>query len=58
MYALIADPNRLTLLAVKANTGVEAVWVYHMARVRRGRRLSGGVWPAHVSPDCITRPHA
>jgi hypothetical protein len=50
MYAPIADPNRLTLLAVKANTGVEAVWVYHMVRVRQGERFSGGAW---LAPTCL-----
>ena len=36
---------RRALVAVRANTGVEAAWVYHMARVRQGERLRGGVWP-------------
>jgi len=36
---------RRALVAVRANTGVEAAWVYHMVEVSRGRRLSGGVWP-------------
>jgi gamma-glutamylcyclotransferase (GGCT)/AIG2-like uncharacterized protein YtfP len=49
---------RRALVATRANTGVEAAWVYHMVGSNRGRRLSGGVWPPHVSPDCITRPHA
>lgn len=41
---------RRALVAVRANTGVEAAWVYHMARVRRGGRLRGGVWPeAHLT---------
>jgi gamma-glutamylcyclotransferase (GGCT)/AIG2-like uncharacterized protein YtfP len=35
---------RRALVAVRANTGVEAAWVYHMARVRQGQRLLGGVW--------------
>jgi hypothetical protein len=39
-----------SLVAVRANTGVEAAWVYHMARVRQGGRLRGGVWPeAHLT---------
>jgi gamma-glutamylcyclotransferase (GGCT)/AIG2-like uncharacterized protein YtfP len=37
---------RRALVAVRANTGVEAAWVYHMVGSNRGRRLSGGVWPA------------
>jgi gamma-glutamylcyclotransferase (GGCT)/AIG2-like uncharacterized protein YtfP len=36
---------RRALVATRANTGVEASWVYHMARVRQGQRLRGGVWP-------------
>jgi gamma-glutamylcyclotransferase (GGCT)/AIG2-like uncharacterized protein YtfP len=35
---------RRALVAVRANTGVEAAWVYHMARVRQGERLRGGTW--------------
>jgi gamma-glutamylcyclotransferase (GGCT)/AIG2-like uncharacterized protein YtfP len=40
---------RRALVATRANTGVEAAWVYHMARVRQGQRLRGGVWPS-VAP--------
>jgi len=36
---------RRALVAARANTGVEAAWVYHMARVRQGQRLRFGVWP-------------
>jgi len=43
---------RRALVAVRANTGVEAAWVYHMVGANRGRRLSGGVWP---SADLINR---
>jgi gamma-glutamylcyclotransferase (GGCT)/AIG2-like uncharacterized protein YtfP len=39
---------RRSLVAVRANTGVEAAWVYHMARVRQGERLRGGVWVSLV----------
>lgn len=35
---------RRALVAVRANTGVEPAWVYHMAQVRQGQRLRGGVW--------------
>jgi gamma-glutamylcyclotransferase (GGCT)/AIG2-like uncharacterized protein YtfP len=38
---------RRALVATRANTGVEAAWVYHMVGVNRGRRLSGGVWLGH-----------
>ena len=38
-------PYRCALAATEANRGVEAAWVYHMARVRQGERLRGGVWP-------------
>jgi gamma-glutamylcyclotransferase (GGCT)/AIG2-like uncharacterized protein YtfP len=37
---------RRALVAVRANTGVEAAWVYHMVWVNRGRRFRSGVWPA------------
>ncbi len=41
---------RRALVATRANTGVEAAWVCHMARVRQGGRLRGGVWPeAHLT---------
>jgi hypothetical protein len=39
------------LVAVRANTGVEAAWVYHMVEVNRGRRLRGGVWSRQL-PGC------
>ena len=35
---------RRALVAVRANTGVELAWVYHMARVGYGRRVEGGCW--------------
>jgi gamma-glutamylcyclotransferase (GGCT)/AIG2-like uncharacterized protein YtfP len=41
---------RRALVAVRANTGVEAVWVYHMVGINRGQRLRGGVWPS-VAPQ-------
>lgn len=39
--------HRRALVAVRANTGVEVAWAYHMVGVDRGRRLSGGVWLGH-----------
>ena len=37
---------RRALAATEANRGVEAAWVYHMARVGYGRRVEGGCWPS------------
>jgi len=35
---------RRALVAAQAATGVEAVWVYHMGGIGRGRRLEDGCW--------------
>lgn len=35
---------RRALAATEANRGVEAAWVYHIARVADGQRLRGGRW--------------
>jgi gamma-glutamylcyclotransferase (GGCT)/AIG2-like uncharacterized protein YtfP len=44
---------RRALAAIEANRGVEAAWVYHMARVRQGERLRGGTWPLPVVGDVV-----
>lgn len=40
---------RRALVAVRANTGVEAAWVYHMARCQTclGKRIQVGCWQGH-----------
>jgi hypothetical protein len=37
-------------VATRANTGVEAAWVYHMARGYDDRRIKEGVWQKRGVP--------
>ncbi len=40
---------RRALVAAKAVTQVEAVWLYHMVDYGRGRLLQGGFWKGNIS---------
>lgn len=42
---------RRALVAVRANTGAETAWVYHMTGIDCGQRLFCGIW-RRVFPDC------
>ena len=42
---------RRALVPVRANTGVEAAWVYHMVGVRHGERIRTGNWSSQAQAN-------